>query len=222
MIRTLVCATSDLARAGLVAIVRGDARLVLAGESSPESLAVRVRALDPDVVLEERAPFAATLATPSVALVDDPALALATERDAGGERSAHAILTRDASPGEIVAAIIAVAAGLVAYQPRALGFAPARSRDDRAFDNAPPNHVPMDDIGEDRIGTISRGERLTPREIDVLGELARGVPNKTIASRLHISEHTVKFHIASIFAKLSVASRTEAVTQGVRLGLIML
>jgi NarL family two-component system response regulator YdfI len=56
----------------------------------------------------------------------------------------------------------------------------------------------------------------------VLGELARGVPNKTIAARLAISEHTVKFHIASIFAKLGVASRTEAVTQGVRRGLIML
>ena len=71
-------------------------------------------------------------------------------------------------------------------------------------------------------GARSPLRALTPREVEVLGELARGVPNKTIAGRLAISEHTVKFHIASIFAKLGVASRTEAVTQGVRLGLIML
>jgi len=55
----------------------------------------------------------------------------------------------------------------------------------------------------------------------VLAELARGVPNKTIAARLAISEHTVKFHVASIFAKLGVASRTEAVAHGIRLGLVM-
>jgi DNA-binding CsgD family transcriptional regulator len=63
---------------------------------------------------------------------------------------------------------------------------------------------------------------LTPRERGVLAEVARGVPNKTIAGRLGISEHTVKFHLASIFAKLGVSSRTEAVAQGVRLGLVML
>jgi DNA-binding CsgD family transcriptional regulator len=56
----------------------------------------------------------------------------------------------------------------------------------------------------------------------VLAELARGAPNKTIAARLGISEHTVKFHIASIFAKLAVSSRTEAVARGARLGLVML
>jgi DNA-binding NarL/FixJ family response regulator len=65
-------------------------------------------------------------------------------------------------------------------------------------------------------------ETLTARERAVLGELARGVPNKTIAARLGISEHTVKFHVASIFAKLAVSSRTEAVARGARLGLVML
>jgi DNA-binding CsgD family transcriptional regulator len=65
-------------------------------------------------------------------------------------------------------------------------------------------------------------DRLSAREVDVLAELARGAGNKQIAARLAISEHTVKFHVASIFAKLGVSSRTEAVTRGVRLGLIML
>src|SRR5262249_22163099 len=65
-------------------------------------------------------------------------------------------------------------------------------------------------------------EALTPREVKVLAMVAEGLSNKTIARRLGISEHTVKFHVSSIFAKLGVSSRTEAVTLGVRRGLIML
>jgi DNA-binding NarL/FixJ family response regulator len=63
---------------------------------------------------------------------------------------------------------------------------------------------------------------LTPREIEVLGMIAEGLGNKIIAARLGISEHTVKFHIASIFVKLNARSRTEAVTIGVRQGLLMI
>jgi len=63
---------------------------------------------------------------------------------------------------------------------------------------------------------------LTRREAEVLTMLAEGVGNKTIAARLRISEHTVKFHIASIFSKLGASSRTEAVTLGARQGLILL
>ncbi len=63
---------------------------------------------------------------------------------------------------------------------------------------------------------------LTPREIEVLRLLADGLGNKDIAQRLNISEHTIKFHIHSILAKLGAASRTEAVTRGLRSGLIEL
>jgi DNA-binding NarL/FixJ family response regulator len=52
--------------------------------------------------------------------------------------------------------------------------------------------------------------------------LAEGLSNKLIAHRLGISEHTVKFHVASIMSKLRASSRTEAVTTGIRQGLIML
>jgi two-component system, NarL family, response regulator YdfI len=52
--------------------------------------------------------------------------------------------------------------------------------------------------------------------------LAEGVGNKTIARRLDISEHTVKFHMGSIFSKLNASSRTEAVIVGARQGLILL
>jgi DNA-binding NarL/FixJ family response regulator len=65
-------------------------------------------------------------------------------------------------------------------------------------------------------------EPLTDREIQVLGLLAQGLANKQIATTLTISEHTVKFHVSSIYAKLGAASRTEAVRLGVLQGLITL
>jgi DNA-binding NarL/FixJ family response regulator len=65
-------------------------------------------------------------------------------------------------------------------------------------------------------------QTLSPREIQVLSMLAEGVGNKTIAWKLGISEHTVKFHVASIMTKLNAGSRTEAVTQGIRRGLILI
>jgi len=63
-------------------------------------------------------------------------------------------------------------------------------------------------------------EGLTSREHDVLALVADGLPNREIAHALSISEHTVKFHLASIFGKLGVSTRTEAVQRGVRLGVI--
>jgi DNA-binding NarL/FixJ family response regulator len=197
VIRTVVSASSALARAGLAAVVRGDSRLALVGEISPHELARNLTLFDPDVVLEQRDGGGDASRVPSVALVDDPREAWMGEVTGGDDRGARAVLSRDASPEEIVAAIVAVAAGLIAVQPRALAGA----------------------MGP---GARHDAERLTAREIDVLGELARGAANRAIAARLGISEHTVKFHIASIFAKLAVSSRTEAVTHGVRLGLIML
>lgn len=65
-------------------------------------------------------------------------------------------------------------------------------------------------------------EELTPRETEVLRMMTEGLSNREIASVLGISEHTVKFHITSIFGKLGSASRTEAVTEGIRRGLILL
>src|SRR5262245_47809731 len=65
-------------------------------------------------------------------------------------------------------------------------------------------------------------EPLTPREIEVIELLAEGLPNKTIAVRLGISDQTVKFHVASITGKLGAANRTDAVRRAVRRGLISL
>lgn len=63
---------------------------------------------------------------------------------------------------------------------------------------------------------------LTPREIEVLRLLADGASNKLIAHKLGISDHTVKFHVTSILSKLNAGTRTEAVTLGIRMGLVYL
>jgi two-component system, NarL family, response regulator YdfI len=116
---------------------------------------------------------------------------------------ARALLPHEAETDEIVAAVRAAAAGLVVLSPAAvesiLPHLPAASQD----------------------GGATHGEELTPREIEVLSMLAEGAGNKLIARRLGISEHTVKFHVGSILGKLNASSRTEAVTIGIRQGLIL-
>jgi DNA-binding CsgD family transcriptional regulator len=70
--------------------------------------------------------------------------------------------------------------------------------------------------------TAEQDAALTPREIQVLNLLAEGASNKSIARRLGISVHTVKFHVASLLDKFEAIGRTDAVTQAVRLGMIQL
>jgi two-component system, NarL family, response regulator YdfI len=135
----------------------------------------------------------------TVVLTDDPRRAWGVARRAG----LQAVLPRHATPVEVATAIQAAAAGLLVLHPDALG------------------RVPRD---QDAVTPALRGEAtpaLTAREMEVLGMLADGLGNKTLAARLGISEHTVKFHIAAIFLKLKAGSRTEAVTLGIRNGLIL-
>jgi len=75
-------------------------------------------------------------------------------------------------------------------------------------------------VAPDRSTADPLPEPLTPRELDVLGLMAEGLPNKAIAARLGISDQTVKFHVASITGKLSAANRTEAVRIALRRGLL--
>jgi DNA-binding NarL/FixJ family response regulator len=74
----------------------------------------------------------------------------------------------------------------------------------------------------DRLASRNAFEQLTPREVQVLNELAKGLANKEIADVLNISEHTTKDHLKSILGKLRVADRTEAVTAGLQRGIIHL
>ncbi|HEY6990478.1 MAG TPA: response regulator transcription factor [Bryobacteraceae bacterium] len=115
--------------------------------------------------------------------------------------SVRAYLPPDATAAEILAAITAVGQGLVVLtQVQAERLLPARS----------PRHENLPRLVE----------ALTPREIEVLRLMAEGLVNKEIADRLGISEHTAKFHVASILGKLQASSRTDAVARGMRQGLI--
>ena len=81
-----------------------------------------------------------------------------------------------------------------------------------------PLHLSLARRSAEREGGLI--ESLTTREHDVLALVADGLSNREIAHDLAISEHTVKFHLASVFGKLGVSTRTEAVQRGVRLGVI--
>jgi DNA-binding NarL/FixJ family response regulator len=116
-------------------------------------------------------------------------------------------LQRDATGEEIVAAIPAVAGGLITFDRRLAG-------DLLATSERPQQPVP------ERLADVE--EPLTARELEVLQLLAEGLPNKLIAAQLHISEHTAKFHVSAIMLKLGAASRTEAVTLAARRGLLIL
>ena len=71
-------------------------------------------------------------------------------------------------------------------------------------------------------GVVAPGGALTARELEVLRLVARGLSNKEIAADLRITTHTVKYHLAAVLEKLGVRSRTEAVSLGVRTGLVPL
>jgi NarL family two-component system response regulator YdfI len=214
VIRVLVATTSEIVRAGLEALLTASEALTVVG-SAPDLTALpqQLEDVQPDVVLLEVElhdddTVAALLALaagphppPIVVLTDDPHGAWVVEALRSGVR---AILPRHAVAAEIVAALEATAAGLVALHPDAVeAVLPAASWVARAL---PSSSIQV----------------LTPREVEVLGMMAEGLGNKEIGWRLGISEHTVKYHISSIFAKLNATSRTEAVTLGIRQGLILL
>lgn len=131
-----------------------------------------------------------------------PVLVLARDRDVAADalaRGARGALLRTAEPRRIRAALHAVADGLVAID------------DDIADAVLPHARAAVDLI-----------EPLTARELEVLHLLSAGLTNKEIAARLGISDHTVKFHVNGILGKLGVDSRTEAVVQAARLGIVTL
>ena len=223
MTRVLVAAASAVTRAGLEAILARDPSLVVVGGAiAASSLAEEIAAHEPDVVLVEFAgsddDVLATLHVFSGDLDDgarsSPAMVLLTDDGDAAQlmtmfsSGVRGLLPRDARPGEIVAAVAAAAAGLVTVA--AEFFAALRSN---ATVGAPSRAVRADQ------GSVTA---LTPRELEVLRMIADGLGNKQIAARLAISEHTVKFHVGSVFAKMRASTRAEAVMIGARRGLIVL
>jgi DNA-binding NarL/FixJ family response regulator len=110
------------------------------------------------------------------------------------------LLCRDADADRLLASLQAVGAGLAALDP------------ELAMSLLPP--APLDLAPKDPV--------LTSREQEVLQLLAEGLPNKSIADRLRISDHTVKFHVNAIMSKLGAQSRTDAVVRATRQGFLLL
>ena len=117
---------------------------------------------------------------------------------------AWGVLSADATEDELVAAVRAVGEGLWVGAP---GLVQSLIR----------LNGRRESLGEE-----SLIEPLTAREKEVIQLMAQGLANKQIALSLGISEHTVKFHLSSLYAKLGISSRTEAVKRGIELGLISL
>lgn len=215
MMRVLVAATDSIVRAGLESILRANPDLSVVGVASDlDTLATLITAESPDVVLmelglQDEEPVSEKLV--ALSTLTEVAIVLLGDTFQGDwitealRLGVRAVLPRRATTEEILQAVLAAAAGLVVLHPDAIDLLlPVLSSVTQPVDEA------------------SLVQALTPREIEVLGMLAEGLGNKAIARRLSISEHTVKFHVSSIFTKLNARSRTEAVTLGARQGLIML
>jgi NarL family two-component system response regulator YdfI len=211
VIKVLVSANSPVELAGLESLVRSAAGLELAGSCLGRAdLAAKLAATHPDVLLESPGPAALDDAAldseaampPSVWLAPRSEFGLAL--DAVRDSAVQGVLPAWAGARAIEAAIEAVARGLVVLDPELAVLVGGREA------------LPPGGSGE------AAEQVLSPRESEILGLLASGLGNKEIAWRLKISEHTVKFHITSVFNKLSVSSRAEAVATGIRRGLISL
>ena len=212
-LRVLIVADDPLARAGLATLLSHQPDCTIIGQMAAHAeVLAELLLYRPDVVVWDLG------WEPTLGPADAPAGLeyLAEVRDTGkpvvallpDERYAapvwaagvRGLLLRDTDAETIALALPAVARGLVVYDTALVsGILSARQ---------PP--------------LMSSTEALTPREQEVLQLLAEGLPNKTIADRLHISEHTVKFHVNAILSKLDAQSRTEAVVRATRLGLLLL
>ncbi|HMU94296.1 MAG TPA: response regulator transcription factor [Anaerolineales bacterium] len=122
----------------------------------------------------------------------------------GSKVRAWGVLSLEATEDELAAAVRAVGEGLWVGAPGLVGemirFSGRR----------------------ESLGEESLTEQLTAREKEVIQLMAQGLANKQIALSLGISEHTVKFHLSSLYSKLGISSRTEAIKRGIELGLISL
>ncbi len=205
--RVFVVALAPMIRAGLrsmLATVDGSGVRVVGEAASPTGPGPELALSQADVVLVADEEL---LEETALAVADDgtQALVLLSEDDHVMSRlrslplRGWGIVAPDAPSEELGAAVAAAAQGLIVL-PKPL----------------------TERLLQEPAAVEELSEPLTAREREVLELLGRGLSNRLIARELHISEHTVKFHISSLYAKLGVNNRAEAVSQGARHGLISL
>ncbi len=198
MIRVRVMASTPALRAGLIAILSSEEDIAVADDApvgndhSPAGPNLDVILLAWNSNAAQPKPADATPQNIPVLLLRSNPLEARTLLSGPNPCG---VLPPDASAAEIRAAVRALAAGLIVADPSLISTA----------GEAPATSGP-----------------LTDRETEVLGLLSRGLANKQIAVALGISEHTVKFHVSSIYTKLNATNRTQAVREGLRNGWIAL
>ncbi len=202
-IRVSVSVESKLFRSELETVLRNDGRFdVLAND---HALPANLANAELDVLLAEVRDhrglgIAERAGTQKLVLLADGFSRTELLRAFGGQLAG--LLPRSASGRQICAALEAATFDLITFTA------------DEWKIIAP--EVDSDDEQEHAI------EALTPREAEVLALMAKGLSNKVIADRLQISEHTAKFHVSSILAKLGAGTRTEAVTKGLKDGMLII
>ena len=192
----------SMLHAGRFAALHAARELRLLAVSLASTLLFRVQSDHPDVIVIAAGEAFLAASSQRRALEelfsDVPTVLLAAQANTAMVRSAarlkiYSVLPMAASTQQIVAAISATVAGFAVTVPRAPAGPPERMR---------------------------IAEELTAREVEVLRLMARGYRNKQLATLLNISEHTAKFHVSSVLAKLGARTRTEAVTIGMTRGLV--
>jgi two-component system, NarL family, response regulator YdfI len=211
VIRVLIWARSPFTQSGLEAAVCADPRFEIVMKSGRSAdLGSTIRNSKPDVVLLDASETdLRRIMSEMSPLRLSPVFAvlIGTAERADLRRllqsGVRVILPGDSSAGEIADALQAASSGLAVIAPEFLDVLLPTS------ENADADLLMLQD-------------RLTSREGEVLALLAEGAGNREIASKLGVSEHTAKFHVSSILSKLGATTRTEAVTRGYRLGLILI
>ena len=211
MIRVLIVADSARARRALESLLHsqgfeivgtfasvGDAADVLA-EEHVDAIIIDANDASPENLFESLQETGVARETPVVLLLSGTSSDVVSHALRLGVRG---ILPASPEPQQLVVALQAIVRELVVVNSEAASSV-------RLAANCA---TPADELTES----------LTPREREVLRLLASGLGNKEIATKLKISEHTAKFHVASILGKLGAASRAEAVSIGMRNGLILL
>jgi DNA-binding NarL/FixJ family response regulator len=216
----MVAVANPALRAGLRSLLAADERLEVVAEARDLSgWPELAHALDVLVLASPDDPQAALAALPQDLSAEPfPAVLLLSDDPGAGLLSqlglpAWGLLPLEATAEELSAAVAALGQGLLvgaSHLVQPLISTPRRP--------APALQIHSGDLDP----SLQALETLTARESEVLQLLAQGLANKQIAVALGISEHTVKFHVSAIYAKLGAASRTEAVSLAARRGLLVL